>query len=30
LAIQGVPGFSLFRRRGADRDDELAEERPDT
>ena len=29
LAIQGVPGFSLFRRRGADRDDELAEERPD-
>ena len=29
LAIQGVPGFSLFRRRGAERDDELAEERPD-
>ena len=29
LAIQGVPGFSLFRRRGAERDDELAEDRPD-
>jgi ABC-type transporter Mla subunit MlaD len=29
LAIQGVPGFSLFRRRGAERDDELADERPD-
>ena len=29
LAIQGVPGFALFRRRGADTDDELAEERPD-
>jgi ABC-type transporter Mla subunit MlaD len=30
LAIQGVPGFALFRRRGADKDDELAEERPET
>ncbi len=30
LAIQGVPGFRLLRRRGADRDDELSEERPDT
>ena len=27
LAIQGLPGFSLFRRRGAEREDELAEER---
>jgi uncharacterized protein YoxC len=30
LAIQGVPGFALFRRRGADKDDELADERPAT
>ena len=30
LAIQGVPGFALFRRRGADKEDELADERPDT
>lgn len=30
LAIQGMPGFSLFRRRGADREDELADERPAT
>ena len=30
LAIQGVPGFSLLRRRGADREDELADERPAT
>jgi hypothetical protein len=30
LAIQGVPGFALFRRRGADKDDELADERPET
>jgi len=29
LAIQGMPGFRLLRRRGADREDELAEERPD-
>ena len=29
LAIQGVPGFRLLRRRGADRDDELADERPE-
>jgi len=29
LAIQGVPGFSLFRRRGADLEDELADERPE-
>ena len=29
LAIQGVPGFRMLRRRGADRDDELADERPD-
>ena len=29
LAIQGVPGFRLLRRRGADRDDERADERPD-
>jgi len=26
LAIQGLPGFSLLRRRGADREDELAED----
>jgi uncharacterized protein YoxC len=30
LAIQGLPGFAMFRRRGADRDDELVEERPET
>jgi ABC-type transporter Mla subunit MlaD len=30
LAIQGVPGFSLFRRRGAEREDELADDRPET
>jgi ABC-type transporter Mla subunit MlaD len=30
LAIQGVPGFALFRRRGAEKDDDLAEERPET
>ncbi len=30
LAIQGLPGFSLFRRRGADREEELADERPST
>ena len=30
LAIQGVPGFRLLRRRGADREDELGDERPDT
>ena len=30
LAIQGVPGFALFRRRGAERDDELADERPES
>ena len=30
LAIQGLPGFSRFRRRGADREDELADERPAT
>ena len=30
LAIEGLPGFSLFRRRGADREDELADERPAT
>jgi ABC-type transporter Mla subunit MlaD len=29
LAIQGVPGFRMLRRRGADRDDELADERPE-
>ena len=29
LAIQGVPGLSLFRRRGADLEDELADERPE-
>jgi ABC-type transporter Mla subunit MlaD len=29
LAIQGVPGFALFRRRGAEKDDELADERPE-
>jgi ABC-type transporter Mla subunit MlaD len=29
LAIQGVPGFSLFRRRGAELEDELADERPE-
>ena len=27
LAIEGLPGFSLFRRRGAERENELAEER---
>ena len=27
LAIEGLPGFALFRRRGAEREDELAEER---
>lgn len=30
LAIQGVPGFSLFRRRGAEKEDELADDRPAT
>jgi len=30
LAIQGVPGFALFRRRGADKEDELADDRPET
>jgi hypothetical protein len=30
LAIQGLPGVALFRRRGADLDDDLADERPDT
>ena len=30
LAIQGVPGFALFRRRGADKEDELIDERPET
>lgn len=30
LAIQGVPGFSLLRRRGADREEDLADERPMT
>jgi ABC-type transporter Mla subunit MlaD len=30
LAIQGVPGFSLFRRRGAEKEDELADERPES
>jgi ABC-type transporter Mla subunit MlaD len=30
LAIQGVPGFALFRRRGAEKEDELADERPET
>lgn len=30
LAIQGVPGFRLLRRRGADREDELGAERSDT
>jgi ABC-type transporter Mla subunit MlaD len=30
LAIQGVPGFALFRRRGAEKDDDLADERPET
>jgi hypothetical protein len=30
LAIQGMPGFALFRRRGADKEDELADERPET
>ena len=30
LAIQGVPGFALFRRRGADKDDELSDDRPET
>jgi ABC-type transporter Mla subunit MlaD len=30
LAIQGVPGFALFRRRGADKEEELADERPET
>jgi ABC-type transporter Mla subunit MlaD len=30
LAIQGVPGFSLFRRRGAEKEDELADDRPET
>jgi ABC-type transporter Mla subunit MlaD len=30
LAVQGLPGFALFRRRGADREDELADERPTT
>jgi uncharacterized protein YoxC len=29
LAIQGVPGFRLLRRRGADSDDELSDERSD-
>ena len=29
LAIQGVPGFRLLRRRGADREDELGDEPPD-
>lgn len=30
LAIQGVPGFALFRRRGADKEDELVDGRPET
>ena len=30
LAIQGLPGFALFRRRGADLDDELSDERTET
>jgi ABC-type transporter Mla subunit MlaD len=30
LAIQGVPGFALFRRRGADKEEELADARPET
>ena len=30
LAIQGVPGFALFRKRGADKEDELADDRPAT
>jgi ABC-type transporter Mla subunit MlaD len=30
LAIQGVPGFALFRKRGAEKEDELAEDRPET
>lgn len=30
LAIQGVPGFALFRRRGAEKEDELADDRPAT
>ena len=30
LAIQGVPGFALFRRRGADKEEELADDRPET
>jgi uncharacterized protein YoxC len=30
LAIQGLPGFALFRRRGADLDDDLADDRPET
>ena len=30
LAIQGVPGFALFRRRGAEKDDDLADDRPAT
>ena len=29
LAIQGVPGFRMLRRRGADREDELGDERAD-
>jgi methyl-accepting chemotaxis protein len=30
LAIQGMPGFAMFRRRGADKEDELIDERPET
>jgi ABC-type transporter Mla subunit MlaD len=30
LAIQGVPGFAMFRRRGADKENDLADQRPDT
>jgi hypothetical protein len=30
LAIQGVPGFALFRRRGAEKEEELVDGRPET
>jgi len=30
LAIQGMPGFSMLRRRGADKEDELSDGRPET
>jgi hypothetical protein len=30
LAIQGLRGLALFRRRGDDLDDDLADERPET